>query len=286
MIASVPLFHRPCIILAIIGLVSLGVFSCELQREYDGELFPSAPAKLVCIASLSNESPTTAYVFSTQNPLDTASAQFIPDAEVSLYRNGIFWNVLDFTDGKYIDNDSLLCEINDEYELRVEHPLFPPLASFPLRIESIPVIEDLTWSYNNDSSRITAIVVFSDQVINAIGYGLTADLYAEQNLVKKDFRGQPGPEILSIENNLRQGTIVLSTAITIFDGFVPVDTLRIDSIKINISSVSEEVFLYNNSIPRGEIGGFFPPKDSLYSNFRGGYGLFYSYTTASVSIVR
>jgi hypothetical protein len=287
MTTSTNFFHRYGIKQLVVLLVAVSLFSCELKREYEGELYPSTPATLVCIASLSNESPTTAYVFSTQNPLDTASAQFVSDADVSLYRNDVFWNTLDFADGKYTDNDSLLGNINEEYELRVEHPLFPSLISLPVRMVSLPIIEDLNWNYNSDSSEIMATVIFSDEMINVNGYGLTADLYAEQGFIRKNVRSQQaGTEIAELDGDLRQGTMILPTKITLFEGFVPVDTLKVDSIKINISSVSEEFFLYNNSIPTGEIGGFFPPKDALYSNLEGGYGVFYNYVISSVSIVR
>jgi hypothetical protein len=63
-----------------------------------------------------------------------------------------------------------------------------------------------------------------------------------------------------------------------------VDTFSIDSAAVFIRVVSEEYNAYRASAPDDEIGGFFPPKDDLFTNFEGGYGVLFTVSSGTVGI--
>lgn len=259
-------------------------FTCELQREYDGELFPTGEQKMVCIAVLGNETAPTAYLFPTTEFLDTSSAQFVEDAIVELWQGGNRLTGLTFEDNRYVSLQNIPINGKDTFQLQVRHPDYEDLLSAAVVVPDDPVITTANWAYNADSSRITAILIIDDARQAPNGYVLSTQLFADEPTMSLGTGAVRVSVGLLLDDNQIQYEVSLPTQVTIFDNLMPIDTVSVSQAKIDVRHVSEEFYRYNATISTGEFGGFFPPQDTLYSNFSGGHGVFFTQSTNSYLI--
>lgn len=265
-------------------LLVLVLTSCEFSREYPGDLFPEEDAQLVVFGFAGNKRSPIVYLFPTVSYLDTSSAAFIEDAEVTLWRNGSLLQNLRYDSDKYtaddenpllVSGDTLQLGINhlDYGELWSDHVIMPPTAS----------LEEVDWSYlTDDSTRIIATLLVDNplSVVHSVSAILSSSHSTESRIV-----GNTAVSETALSNGKTQYQIDLPTHITIIDDFIPVDTINVTHIEINIDQMSREYELHKTSFPDGDFGGFFPPQDTLYTNIKGGQGVFFVKSTTSYLIV-
>lgn len=270
----------------LLSICAATLTACELQREYNGDLFPTEEARLVCFAILGNETPPAVYLFPTQNVLDTASAQFLPNALVELYRNGILVEAMQFEGDKYIASPGFSPQAGDAYQLEIRHTDYPELTSEVVIHPPLPELESIEWVYNADSSRIiVTLVVAVAPIQSAEDYAISAELYSAVTPTQLSSGSARVSDATLLPNNRAQYQINTPVSVTIFEQFIPVDTVTVDRIKVNVRSFSDAYPRYFSTLPDGEFGGFFPPQDTLYSNFNGGYGIFFIQSTTSSWII-
>lgn len=266
--------------LAVLLTLSILTAACELKREYTGDLFPVSPPKLVCYALLGNETPTAVYLFPTTSYLDTSAAAFVPDAEVSLWRNGAFLEELSYEGRKYVASEDMPVSPEDAFELLVRHPDYGEVVSAPVVVPTAVQIDATSWSYSMDSTRIIATVVLRDTL--GLPFWISAYLFSDPAATERLGSGSVRvSDALPLEEGLVQYQVSFAARFTVFENFVPVDTVPVARAQIRISHLSEEYYWYHSTIPDGDFGGFFPPQDTLYTNIEGGQGVFFAISTAT-----
>lgn len=258
--------------------------ACELTRPYDEGIFPLAPPVLVCFARIENDRPVSAYLFPTVQALDTSAANFISDAVVELYKDGGFLEELQFEEDQYVSAPATLGAPGSQYQLKVRHNDYPDLVSEVVLLPPPVDVFDYTVNYNEPASQYNISLSFSHTGQDAASYGVFADLYADGQLVRERVRTALSGSEPFIENDTVRFNLIVPAQVTRFEDFVPVDTFSIDSAAVFIRVVSEEYNAYRASAPDDEIGGFFPPKDDLFTNFEGGYGVLFTVSSGTVGI--
>lgn len=258
--------------------------ACELTRSYDEDIFPEAPPVLVCFASIENDRPVSAYLFPTVQALDTASANFISDAVVELYKDGGFLEELQFEEDQYVSAPATLGVPGRQYQLKVRHNDYPNLVSETVLLPPPAKVFDYTVNYNESASQYSIALSFSHTGQDADSYSVFADLYADGQLVRDRVRSAISGAEPFIENDTVWFNLIVPARVTRFEDFVPVDTLSIDSAAVFIRTISDEYGAYRASVPDDEIGGFFPHQDDLFTNFEGGYGVLFTVSTKRTGV--
>ena len=250
--------------------------ACELTRTYDEGIFPEAPPVLVCFARVENERPISAYLFPTVHALDTSSANFVPDATVELYKDGQFLEELQFENERYVSAPTTVGVPGSQYQLKVRHNDYPNLVSESVLLPPPVNVFDYSINFSDSASQYSIDLSFSHTGLDAASYGVLADLYADGQLARSRVRTAISAADPFIEGDTVQFNLILPAQVTRFEGFIPVDTLNIDSAAVFIQTTSDEYYEYLASRPNVEIGGFFPPQDDLFTNFEGGYGVLFT----------
>lgn len=257
------------------GLLIL-LAACELTRTYDEGIFPEASPVLVCFARVENERPISAYLFPTVHALDTSSANFVPDATVELYKDGQFLEELQFENERYVSAPTTVGVPGSQYQLKVRHNDYPNLVSESVLLPPPVDVFDYSINFSDSASQHSIDLSFSHTGLDAASYGVLADLYADGQLARSRVRTAISAADPFIEGDTVQFNLILPAQVTRFEGFIPVDTLNIDSAAVFIQTTSDEYYEYLASRPNVEIGGFFPPQDDLFTNFEGGYGVLFT----------
>lgn len=189
---------------------------------------------------------------------------------------------MQFEDDKYTASSGFSSQAGDTYQLEIRHMDYPELISEVVIHPPLPELESVEWVYNADSSRIiVTLVVAVASIRSAEDYAVSAELYSAVTPTQLSSGSVRVSNAILLPNSRAQYQINAPVDVTIFEQLIPVDTVTVDRIKVNVRSFSDAYFRYFSTLPDGEFGGFFPPQDTLYSNFNGGYGIFFIQSTTS-----
>ena len=291
-------------------------FAATCERPLDLGIEEPEP-HLVVVSNFTNDKDLEVVVSQTKSILSAEETQYVVDAEVELFEGEQFLETLSFVPavGKlapYYTTRNFRPKVNVSYNIKVEAPGFDPVMAH----SSIPVIIDvntfdisnLVVNSTNEGNRLYSYDVFISfddpgteknyyhlrffqQIINYLnveGDTILLDSYLQQigfnsssdnNFVLAYFNGG----VLFEDGPLDGKTISYSFPLQVQ---VEPSTEILGKIFVELRTVSEEYYLYHNSLSRQQSDPNLPFNEPVivYNNIDNGRGIFAGYGTSLDSI--
>lgn len=291
-------------------------FAATCERPLDLGIEEPEP-RLVVVSNFTNDKALEVIVSQTRSILSSEQTQYVLDAEVNLFEGGDFIETLDLVPavGKlapYYTTRSFQPEVNVVYNIKVQAPGFDPVMAQ----SSIPGIIDindfdignLVVSATNEGNQLYSYDVFLSfddpveennyyhlkffqQIINYInieGNTILLDSYLQQiafssstdnNFVLAYFDGG----VLFEDGPLNGKTIAYSFPLQVQ---IEPNSEILGKIFVELRTVSEEYYLYHNSLSRQQSDPNLPFNEPVivYNNINNGRGIFAGYSTSLDSI--
>ncbi|MGC6470423.1 MAG: DUF4249 domain-containing protein [Flavobacteriales bacterium] len=248
------------------------LISCDkMQTVIDIDL-PPHESKLVVNSSNNLASPFKVYVSHSIDPLSNDDFQFYSDASVILYQNSSAVDTLTFVDSSYFYISDISPQQGENYKFIISHPKHNTLNTKSLIAPNAIEIKNVSHTTSNVSggSQISYIRFDIDDPIESNYYLLRLRAYYSYNTENgssqvdkeslgfdstdpsltngtQDYDDSYSNKILFDDQLFNGQTKSFELSYENYNEFYDVEDSKIDSIQINLHSVSYDYFEYHKS---------------------------------------
>jgi len=275
-------------------IICILLISCETEEEIKYNIF-KYEKKLIVQGYISSDSKIVVKVGKSLPPLtnftDTIDIS-VKEVRIKVIANDIpLFLLQEQGTGYFVSPDTFIANKHTKYQLEVTAEGFPSVISEPVYLPIMPQIDSVSILTINELDNIQ--LKFYDYDINKNYYYFQRYIYHNGNKEIEDFfNGEKSSDPIFYSSKIIYDNMFNGKNYEIRDLFPTFftyndDTVKADSIKVTLYTLSDELVKYLESLNEWDL-----TKDDMwqeipvqiFSNIRGGYGIFYSFSRKSVTL--
>jgi len=247
--------------------------------------------QLTVIANLDNSKEDQFILVSkTLSVLDNGNFESLNDAQVSLTTPDLGVKIIQFNDEKKLYSlSNYKFKSGESYTLDVDHPDFAPMTATITVPQSLKIIDSSielndVFDFENFEPDLLTIK-FKDPGDEINNYKFVGRMYSLDTETQDTFENN---YYFDLSNNILEYNDNVITDIT-FNGkeyeivllgqrsfYTDTPTYKLVRIEVDILSLTEDLYLYDNSISQAEdaVDNPFVEPSTIYTNFDNGFGIF------------
>lgn len=268
-----------------IGFIILVTSACDIERSLDYEI-PGQPERIVSTGFIGQRQKVEVFVSKTHHPLSVEEDSPL-EAQVDLFEDNLLIDQLTPNDeGVFLSTLGFSPDTGKEYSIRVKVAGLPEIVSLPETIPEIVKIENIEYVFN-DNNEILISVTFQDPPENNY-YGLKVirsyndtliSFHDVSNILFKDL-DVFNDDLFNSKRHKIERKIHLSA------GRVDNQPIYYNQLEVRLISLSEAGYKFLINIHEMDYtsGDMFTSPTRIYSNIKGGYGIFAAYSEDIIKI--